>query len=41
LAASFDQFRDYSDRAATFRRSVAQVAGRMARDKGVPWIPSS
>lgn len=41
LAASFDQFRDYQDRAATFRRCVEEVAQRVAAEEGAVWIPSS
>jgi len=34
LAASFDQFRDYQDRAQAFREAVYALGGE-------PWIPSS
>jgi UDP-N-acetylmuramoylalanine--D-glutamate ligase len=41
LAASFDQFRDYAERAAAFRAAVAELAGDAAADEGVTWTPSS
>lgn len=41
LAASFDQFRDYAERAAAFREAVADLAREVARDEGVTWTPSS
>jgi UDP-N-acetylmuramoylalanine--D-glutamate ligase len=34
LAASFDQFRDYRDRAQAFREAVLEMGGE-------PWTPSS
>jgi UDP-N-acetylmuramoylalanine--D-glutamate ligase len=33
LAASFDQFRDYRERADTFRAAVREL-------EGAPWTPS-
>ena len=41
LAASFDQFRDYADRAAAYRNAVADLARDAERDEGVTWTPSS
>lgn len=41
LAASFDQFRDYAHRGATFRAAAAALGARVARDEGVAWTPSS
>jgi UDP-N-acetylmuramoylalanine--D-glutamate ligase len=41
LAASFDQFRDYVERAAAFRAAVAELARDAVADEGVTWIPSS
>jgi UDP-N-acetylmuramoylalanine--D-glutamate ligase len=41
LAASFDQFGDYVERAAAFRAAVAELAGDAADDEGVTWTPSS
>ena len=41
LAASFDQFRDYAERAAVFREVVAELARDAAIDEGVAWTPSS
>jgi UDP-N-acetylmuramoylalanine--D-glutamate ligase len=41
LAASFDQFRDYQQRAASFRQAVANLAARLATEAGVTWTPSS
>jgi UDP-N-acetylmuramoylalanine--D-glutamate ligase len=40
LAASFDQFRDYGERAARFREAVHALAASQAA-AGVAWIPSS
>ena len=41
LAASFDQFEDYVERAAAFRAAVADLARDAVRDEGVTWIPCS
>jgi UDP-N-acetylmuramoylalanine--D-glutamate ligase len=41
LAASFDQFRDYAERAAVFREVVAELARDATADEGVTWTPSS
>ncbi|MFO8150918.1 MAG: UDP-N-acetylmuramoyl-L-alanine--D-glutamate ligase [Trueperaceae bacterium] len=41
LAASFDQFRDYVERAAAFRAAVAELARDAVADEGVTWTPSS
>lgn len=40
LAASFDQFRDYQQRAESYRSAVASLAKRAASE-GVPWTPCS
>ncbi|MBA2667468.1 MAG: UDP-N-acetylmuramoyl-L-alanine--D-glutamate ligase [Trueperaceae bacterium] len=46
LAASFDQFRDYVDRADAYRDAVAALVDdvrmlALLRDEEVPWTPSS
>jgi UDP-N-acetylmuramoylalanine--D-glutamate ligase len=41
LAASFDQFRDYAERATVFREAVAELARDAIADEGVTWTPSS
>ncbi len=43
LAASFDQFRDYGDRADAFREAIDALAGELAdhSNEMVTWTPSS
>ena len=41
LAASFDQYRDYAERASVFREAVAELARDVALAEGVTWTPSS
>ena len=41
LAASFDQFGDYVERATAFRAAVAELARDAVADEGVTWTPSS